>query len=506
MNINTFRTVYDFREVLMYVDNIEKNKEEEFKDHVINKVINKVIINDDIERDEDGLSDQSIKESINTIALEINQFQLVNEGVTQRMHLERIDSTRKFIFKHSPGRDEAIILVETILNLISTSVSIFRPSKSLAFISKQYEEELLAADDYFESLPQYDEWVELGTGVEPSTPKETINTPSSIPKLPVAEIDLVISGGGLKGFFMCGAAHVLRKELSKRNIEINRIAGTSAGAWAGLFIMCGFSTHNWVESYYVLSDRPNETIHDVFTLMLPWLKKVLPENAYLLCSGRLFISITVLTRYGLVNRLISEFTSNDDLLQCCLASSTLPYLTESGGCRVFRGDYVVDGGLTNNIPVFVDGRRRQLVFRLFNVEYPWRLLVNAQDTCIDALIVRGAMLMARFLEGYESDSIVWLDKKQGKNDIIKKPGYWFRVGVIAPMTLIGIFLYRGTGVKELLQTICKLTAESVRDGDGSGIIPFSDAAKVLGAQPFKYFCGTIFAGIVSFLKEIKILL
>jgi hypothetical protein len=492
MNTNTFRTVYDFREDLMYVDNIEKKeedfkdhvidkvingiiiddnivREEDFKDHVINKVINGVIIKDDIEREEDGLSDQPIKESINTIAVEINQLQLVNEDVTLRMHLKRLDSTRKFIFKHSPGRDEAIILVESILDIISTSVSIFRPSKSLAFISKQYEEEMLAADDYFESLPQYDEWVlpvgetstflPLGTGVEPSTPKETINTPSSTPKIPVAEIDLVISGGGLKGFFMCGAAHVLRKELAKRNIEINRIAGTSAGAWAGLFIMCGFSTHNWVESYYVLSDRPNETIHDVFTLMLPWLKKVLPENAYLLCSGRLFISITVITRYGLVNRLVSEFTSNDDLLQCCLASSTLPYLTESGGCRVFRGDYVVDGGLTNNIPVFVDGRRRQLVFRLFNVEYPWRLLVNAQDTCIDALIVRGAMLMARFLEGYESDSIVWLDKKQGKNDIIKKPGYWFRVGVIAPMTLIGIFLYRGTGVKELLHTLSKLTAQ-----------------------------------------------
>lgn len=110
----------------------------------------------------------------------------------------------------------------------------------------------------------------------------------------------------------------------------------------------------------------------------PWVKMIIPENAYKVCTDRLFISITVLTRYGPVNRIISQFSSNDDLLQACMASSTLPYLTERAGCRTFRGEYVLDGGLTNNIPVFTDGVRRQLVFRLFDVEYPWRLLINAQ--------------------------------------------------------------------------------------------------------------------------------
>ena len=104
----------------------------------------------------------------------------------------------------------------------------------------------------------------------------------------------------------------------------------------------------------------------------------IPEDAFIICTNRLFVSMTVLTRYGPVNRIVSEFSSNDDLLEACLASSTLPYLTERRGCRMFRGEYVVDGGLTNNIPVFTDGVRRQLVFRLFDVEYPWRLLINAQ--------------------------------------------------------------------------------------------------------------------------------
>ena len=66
-----------------------------------------------------------------------------------------------------------------------------------------------------------------------------------------------------------------------------------------------------------------------------------------------------------------------------MASSALPFLTERGAYRVFRGEYVMDGCLSNNTPVFTDGLRRQLVFRLFDVEYPWRLLTNAADSCIE---------------------------------------------------------------------------------------------------------------------------
>lgn len=58
------------------------------------------------------------------------------------------------------------------------------------------------------------------------------------------------------------------------------------------------------------------------------MKEMLPENAYQLCTGRLFVSITFLTGWGFENKIISEFTSNEDLFQACLASSTIPYVTE----------------------------------------------------------------------------------------------------------------------------------------------------------------------------------
>ena len=55
---------------------------------------------------------------------------------------------------------------------------------------------------------------------------------------------------------------------------------------------------------------------------------LLPEDAYLQCTGRLFISITVVSLTGFKNRLVSEFTSNQDLFEACLASSTIPFVSQ----------------------------------------------------------------------------------------------------------------------------------------------------------------------------------
>ena len=228
-----------------------------------------------------------------------------------------------------------------------------------------------------------------------------------------------------------------------------------------------------------------------------------------------------------------------------MASSTLPYLTERAWCRLFRGEYVVDGGLTNNIPVFTDGVRRQLVFRLFDVEYPWRLLVNAKgnqiesnyqynirictfsytalryssllfirltvflffpDSCIEVLIVRGAVLMARFLEGQAAESIAWLEMRQNKNHLIRRPGYWLRAGFIAPLTLAGILFYRGTGLRDFLHTLSELTRSSEAASALAAVVPFTDASKVLGTAPVSYVCGAVFAAMVDFLRSLNILL
>lgn len=294
------------------------------------------------------------------------------------------------------------------------------------------------------------------------------------------------------------------RELKKYKVKIARVAGASAGAWAGMFILTGVKTEDWIETYYACKEQPDKHIITVYDELWPWFKDALPSNAYQICTGKLFISLTVVNAYGaLQNQMISEYYSNEDLYSCCVASSCIPYLTISSLTYRFRGNLVFDGGITNNTPIFTDGLRRQLVFRLYDVEYPFRLLVAAKDSCIDVLVLRGALLMKMFLEGEATDSIAWLEEKETKDDLNKrliKSNYSLRL-VITPFAFFGIMLYKGLRIDRIVSYIKQHTLNKEEQ-----IIPFDNARKEFGNDQVRYIFGAIFAGFCDFLRKCNLLL
>lgn len=190
--------------------------------------------------------------------------------------------------------------------------------------------------------------------------------------------------------------------------------------------------------------------------------------------------------------MISEFHSNDELIQACCASSTIPYITERSWCRYFRGLPVLDGGLSNNRPLFKDAVRRQLVFQLsevgewidaitkrtftflltllgasrvvlylnssnhlrclrhyYQIEYPWKHIINPIDTCIEALVIRGAMQMAQFFSGEKTTQFQWLEIKEDE-DHLNKPGEWQSVQCLSDWKLwCPLFSWLGIGCRSV---------------------------------------------------------
>ena len=57
-------------------------------------------------------------------------------------------------------------------------------------------------------------------------------------------------------------------------------------------------------------------------------------------------------------------------------------------------------------------------------------VAGTSDSCIDVLVLRGALLMSRFLQGEPTDSIAWLERKQSKQDLHVKPNYAARIAII----------------------------------------------------------------------------
>ena len=83
---------------------------------------------------------------------------------------------------------------------------------------------------------------------------------------------------------------------------------------------------------------------------------VMPHDAHARATGRLFVSISVptslrqwLSHGPLVNRLVSTFRNNDELIDALLASCYIPVYYERPA--LFKGTVVLDGGLTDNLPV-----------------------------------------------------------------------------------------------------------------------------------------------------------
>ena len=148
-----------------------------------------------------------------------------------------------------PPRRHSTSLTLRLIDEISTSVEVFKPSASLYALS--------LASQQLEDV-----------GLFSPSSSSYIDSPTTAVQKPVAEIDLVVSGGGLKCYFACGALSVLQQHLLNQNIRIARVAGSSAGAWSALFIATGLSTEWWIESYHFAAEAPGKTLHEVYEHVL----------------------------------------------------------------------------------------------------------------------------------------------------------------------------------------------------------------------------------------------
>jgi hypothetical protein len=232
---------------------------------------------------------------------------------------------------------------------------------------------------------------------------------------------------------------------------------------------------------------------------------ILPEDAYTVCNGRLFISYTAFTKFGPKLRVVSDFTSNDDVIAACCASSSIPFMThERRVFRTYRGEYVCDGGVFNNVSIFKDGIRRQLVFRLFNVEYPFRFSVKPLDSCIDMLVLRGAISMQRFLQGEPADSVAWLERQSLEEGTKRNTNYFVRAAII-PFAIAGVVISHSFCLRVAVTKI--IESIGIHKHVSSTIIAFKDVNIFYGMYgPVRFVFDHIAMSTIEILRRLNLLM
>ncbi len=248
-------------------------------------------------------------------------------------------------------------------------------------------------------------------------------------KLPEKTFDIVVGGGGLKGFYNIGAFEVIKLLLTNSQINIRYYTGVSSGAYVCVFTLLGINI-NTIKNMYEFAKK-NKLRHDLNKILCKICYHIFPSNAHEICNGKLRILVSQFTLKGLVPIIIDKFESKEHLIKILHATSFIPFLTtnEFEGVEI-NGNKYFDGAFTNNTPIIFKHDLPQLVFFTSAVKNSDNInMFKITDTNPENLILKGIEDIQLFIKCLELNSkeklsnypIKWIPSKTEKikNQIIK---------------------------------------------------------------------------------------
>lgn len=182
---------------------------------------------------------------------------------------------------------------------------------------------------------------------------------------------VALSGGGARGAYQYGAWQVLRKTPVYDHLSL--IAGTSIGALNAVFFvqekMTGqplarlfweeadlsaiFSifppgkTHLSTEDYVRLGWDGIRHRGIRIDALKEWLRSYVDVDVLAEASVQIAVNTWDLRRFREVTKFFPEAGSNEDLLEWVIGSASFPAF----GPHRFRGHWLLDGGIANNLPL-----------------------------------------------------------------------------------------------------------------------------------------------------------
>jgi hypothetical protein len=150
-----------------------------------------------------------------------------------------------------------------------------------------------------------------------------------------------ISPGGFKGFYMLGTSAFIKENF---NLENYIFSGASAGAWNSLFMTFKRDPIEFIIE--MLDEKLNNAISNIdveYAIKYKILNKYSEDDFDL---KRLFIGVTSFENMKIKTHIFSDFDTLEDALNCCIASSHIPYITGSTFLNKYQNMNAFDGGFS----------------------------------------------------------------------------------------------------------------------------------------------------------------
>ncbi len=157
-------------------------------------------------------------------------------------------------------------------------------------------------------------------------------------------VGIALSGGGVRGFAHLGVL----KALNEKGIYPEVIAGTSAGALAGIFYADGYSPEESFEIFYhnSLFHFTQVAIPNKGLLSMEKVSKILKKTIRANTFDELKIPLYVATAN--LNDGVIEYFHQGSIIDKVIASACIPVLFKP---QIIDGKTFVDGGVFDNLPL-----------------------------------------------------------------------------------------------------------------------------------------------------------
>lgn len=154
-----------------------------------------------------------------------------------------------------------------------------------------------------------------------------------------------ITPGGLKGFYMLGICKYIKENYC---LDDFIFYGSSAGSWNALYLSLPFDDSQYFDKIIKIKPNQLDNLYDLETQ----LKQILLQDEHIgkythkqTPDNKCNICYSVYKKYKFKKIVKNNFQNWEDLIECCIASSHLPYISNNNLFYAYQNERCVDGGL-----------------------------------------------------------------------------------------------------------------------------------------------------------------
>lgn len=149
---------------------------------------------------------------------------------------------------------------------------------------------------------------------------------------------IAITPAGLKGFYSLGVCTFLKENY---NLTDYLFTGASAGSWNSLFLSFKHDPKSFIDLLFNIDYKSANTMLDIELLLKNNILSKYSEKDFDLDS--IYLGTTIIEKNKIKNMIYNKFDDLEDALDCCIASSHIPFIT-GGFFKKYKGKFTFDGG------------------------------------------------------------------------------------------------------------------------------------------------------------------